>query len=133
MIKEIYYKETYAIRHAVMWPDKPESYIKLKEDATGLHYGYFLEGDLKAVVSIFLKDKKAQFRKFATLDAYQGKGIGSKLLNYLLDTLKDVDLIWCNARVEKASYYERFGMKKTDHFFDKGGQSYVIMEKKRVE
>lgn len=133
MIKEINYKTTYPIRHAVMWPDKPMAYIELKDDPTGFHYGYFHEGILVAVISIFIKDNKAQFRKFATLVNYQRKGIGRKLLNYALESLKDVETIWCNARLEKTSYYESFNMKKTDQIFEKGGKSYVIMCKNKFD
>ncbi|MBI9012866.1 MAG: GNAT family N-acetyltransferase [Clostridiales bacterium] len=130
MIQTITYKETYDIRHQVMWPDRPLEYIKLEDDPKGLHYGYFVEGKLVSVISVFITGKSAQFRKFATLKAYQGKGYGSKLLTYVLESMTSVDAIWCNARLEKTVYYESFGMVKTDKTFEKGGIGYTIMTKK---
>lgn len=73
----------------------------------------------------------AQFRKFATLTAYQGKGHGTLLLKFIMKfaKLNNVNKIWCNARVDKSYYYAKFGMTLTDKKFVKGGIKYVIMEK----
>jgi len=129
MIQKITCQETYDIRHKVMWPDKPLEYIKLKDDPKGIHYGYFIEDKLVSVISVFITDNTAQFRKFATLEAYQGKGYGSKLLTHVLDSITSLDYIWCNARLEKTGFYEAFGMFKTDETFEKGGIDYIIMKK----
>lgn len=130
MIKTITYKDTYDIRHQVMWPDRPLEYIKLEDDPNGKHYGYFIDDKLVSVISLFIKGNSAQFRKFATLEAYQGKGYGSKLLSYVLESMTSLDYIWCNARLEKSMFYESFGMTKTDETFEKGGISYIIMKKR---
>ena len=129
MIQTITYKETYDIRHQVMWPDRPLEYIKLEDDPKGLHYGYFIKGKLVSVISVFITDRTAQFRKFATLKDYQGKGYGSKLLTYVLESMTEIDCIWCNARLEKTGFYESFGMVITDETFEKGGIRYTIMKK----
>lgn len=124
-------EDTYPIRHAVMWPDKPLSYIQLSEDASGLHFGLFKAEKLISVVSLFIKDSDVQFRKFATLINEQGKGYGTTLLSYVFDYIESekINRVWCNARDEKTSYYQRFGMHITPEIFQKEGQSYVIMEK----
>ena len=84
-----------------------------------------------SVISVFIQGEQAQFRKFATIDAEQGKGFGSKLLQYIFDQLanSDIRIVWCNARTEKAHFYERFGMIQTDRRFVRGGIPYVIMKK----
>lgn len=33
---------TYALRHAVLWPDRPPAYVQLADDADGWHFGAFL-------------------------------------------------------------------------------------------
>lgn len=129
MIQAITYKETYDIRHQVMWPDRPLEYIKLEADPKGLHYGYFIKGKLVSVISVFITGRTVQFRKFATLKDYQGKGYGSKLLTYVLESMIGIDYIWCNARLDKTGFYETFGMVTTDETFEKGGISYIIMKK----
>lgn len=129
-IRKIPYSSTWAIRHQVMWPDRPIEYVKLPHDKEGQHFGLFIEGKIVSIVSIFLVGKVAQFRKFATLKEEQGKGYGSRLLSYVIEDLisNDIEKIWCNARSNKALYYERFGLRRTNQSFSKGGIDYVIME-----
>lgn len=128
-IKQISHQDTWPIRHQVMWPDKPIDYVKLAEDPAGLHLGLFVEDRLVSIVSAFRDKHKAQFRKFATLREEQGKGYGTQLLSHLMSELKALEIkkIWCNARIEKAAFYERFGLSKTDRYFNRGEIKYVIM------
>lgn len=116
-----------------MWPDRELEYVKLPNDPHGLHYGLFVLGTLTSVVSAFVTDKEAQFRKFATLEKEQGRGYGSRLLSHLFQELADRKLtrIWCNARIDKTQFYERFGMMETPEKFERGGICYVIMERVR--
>lgn len=130
-IREIAASETWSLRQSVMWADKPLDYVKIDNDEEGLHYGLFEDQKLISVVSLFIENDRAQFRKFATRAAAQGKGYGSRLLAYLIDTAaqKGVHKIWCNARKDKTDFYKKFGLNETDRTFIKGGIDYVIMEK----
>lgn len=130
-IRTIPYQSTWPIRHAVMWPDKPFDFVILPEDESGHHLGLFVGTELISIVSVFFSSNEAQFRKFATVTDQQGKGYGSKLLQHLMSELESQGLerIWCNARVEKSSYYERFGLSATKQTYTKGGLQFVIMEK----
>jgi predicted GNAT family N-acyltransferase len=130
-IRRISKQMTWELRHVVMWPDKDLDYIKLKDDDNGIHYGLFREGRLVSVISLFNDGDKAQFRKFATLQEEQGKGYGGRLLQYMLDEVKELGIktIWCNARKNKAGFYEKFGLKQTTETFTKEGIEYVVMEK----
>lgn len=131
-ILEIPVNEVLEIRHTVMWPTKPIDYVRLPHDNEGRHYGLYINDELVSVISLFIENSEAQFRKFATLLSYQGKGYGSILLNEIMAISQQHKLskVWCNARVEKSTFYEKFGMKATDQTFEKGGIQYVIMEKK---
>ena len=127
--------DTWKLRHEVLWPDKPLSYVKLEEDEQGFHYGVRVKENLVSVISLFVKGQEAQFRKFATQSNEQGKGYGSQLLAHTLKeaTKLGVTRIWCNARVETAGFYKRFDMVETDTQFYKGKIPYVIMEKRLDE
>lgn len=129
-ITQITASQTWPLRHRVMWPDMPLDYIKLSHDDTGLHYGLFVHDRLTSVISLFIDGDAAQFRKFATDVSEQGKGYGSQLLSHLIEQakLQSVKRLWCNARLDKTAYYERFGMVKTESTFSKGGIDYVVME-----
>jgi len=130
-IKKIEKEKAWKIRHQVMWPDRPFDYIKVTDDHLALHYGLFKAQALISVISLFITDEEAQFRKFATVDLEQGKGFGSSLLEFTLEQAKHqgVKRIWCNARTNKLSFYKKFGFKETDSHFTRGGKQYIIMER----
>lgn len=131
-IKEISAQETYNLRHKVMWPNQSLEFIKLNNDENGIHFGLWKNSTLVSVVSVFIDAHSAQFRKFATLKSEQGNGYGSLLLNHILTVIanKKIEKIWCNARADKASFYEKFGMYRTSKTFIKGDINYILMEKK---
>lgn len=131
IITRIDKEQAWEVRHKVMWPDKEFDYIKLEDDDVGIHFGLFKDNTLTSVVSLFIKNEEAQFRKFATLQEEQGNGYGSSLLDYVLKEAKNRDLkrIWCNARKNKVDFYKKFGLQETNFSFVKGGKAYVIMEK----
>lgn len=130
-IAEITSEETIPIRHEVMWPNKPIDYVRVPNDDKGKHFGLFINDKLIAVISLFVENDEAQFRKFACLVEYQGKGYGTLLLKHVINMANQNKLnkIWCNARIDKAYYYAKFGMARTNEEFVKGGIEYVIMEK----
>ncbi|PXV67392.1 acetyltransferase (GNAT) family protein [Dysgonomonas alginatilytica] len=132
MINEVAYSDVLEIRHKVMYPDKDKDYVILPDDDTGLHIGYYKEGLLVSVLSLFLKNRELQFRKFATLPAYQGQGYGSELLKWVLDYAKDMkfDRVWCNSRIEKTDFYKKFEFMETDQVFEKDGHQFIILERK---
>ncbi len=130
-IRQISAKETYTLRHQVMWPNMPLEYVILSNDNEGIHFGLSKDKTIIAVISLFIKDDSAQFRKFATKNSEQGNGYGTLLLRHLMDYVsnKKIDKLWCNARADKTSFYKKFGMLETAKTFIKGDINYIIMEK----
>lgn len=60
-------EQTWPLRHRVLWPEENPESIKLTEDPSGLHFGFQKKnGQLISVISIFINNGEAQFRKFAT-------------------------------------------------------------------
>ncbi|NBP67118.1 MAG: GNAT family N-acetyltransferase [Cytophagia bacterium] len=131
-IKEITPEETWPIRQLVMWPQKPIEFVKIKGDESALHYGLYIDNRLTSVVSCFEIDNEIQFRKFATLSDKQNNGFGTTLLNYIIreSRSKGIKKLWCNSRMNKAKYYEKFGLVKTDTVYLKDGIEFIIMELK---
>lgn len=129
-IKAIPAQLTWGIRQKAMWPLNPISYVQLTEDEKGQHYGAYIENELVSVISVFTQGSKAQFRKFATLPNQQGNGYGSYLLSHVFDAMSKANIkkLWCNARLDKTSFYKKFGMVPTSITFERGNISYVIME-----
>ena len=129
-IKQITTSEVLPIRHKIMWPDKPISYVSLKNDNEARHFGLFVNGEITSIISLFIENNEAQFRKFATLIEFQGLGYGTILLKNIIDLIHKEGFrkLWCNARVEKLKFYEKFNLKPTDKRFKKSGIEYVVME-----
>lgn len=129
-IKQITISEVLPIRHKVMWPNMPVNYVALKNDNDARHFGLFVDDKITSIISLFTENNEAQFRKFATLVEFQGFGYGSILLKHIIALAKKEKLkkLWCNARIEKSKFYERFNLKPTLQKFTKEEIDYVIME-----
>ena len=129
-IKEITGKETQYIRHTVMWPDKSPEFVVLPEDNLGTHFGLYASGKLVSVISLFFAGESCQFRKLATVFEAQNKGYASMLIQYIIafTRIKGARLLWCNARIEKTSFYQKFGFENSGLSFEKHGQVYIRME-----
>lgn len=129
--------DTYDLRHTILWPEKPFSYVILEEDETGQHFGAFVsppgsDDELIGIISLFIKDSgEARFRKFAMKPEWQGKGIGSRLLNHAIEvaTRAGANHIWCDARQSALPFYQRFGMQSHGDVFYKGDIPYLRMRR----
>lgn len=120
-------EQTHALRHQVLWPDRPLSFVQLEEDAQGLHYGAFVHQEVIGVISVFSEGGIHRFRKFAVHPDYQGKGIGTALLTHVISQIRmeGGTQLWCDARVSAIPFYERLGMKPDGGIFYKGEIAYT--------
>ena len=130
-IKETELRKVWKLRYEVMYPEKDIEYVKLEEDEKGIHLGLYADDKLMSVISLFTENDSIQFRKFATLAAEQGKGYGTMLLNEVIDYAErnNIKKIWCNSRIEKTEFYEKFGFKKTNKKYEQDGRRFIIVEK----
>ena len=130
-IKEIKPSETLDLRHRILSPDKFIDSIILAEDDSGQHFGLFKNAQLISVISLFIENDAAQFRKFATETSEQNKGYGSILLKHIIEeSLKnEVKNIWCNARISALGFYEKFDFKVVSEKWIKNDVEYVKMER----
>ena len=129
-IERIQWEEALPLRHLVLWPNKLPSFCKIPGDESAHHYGAYVNGILVSVASIYFESQVARLRKFATLPANQGQGIGTQVISYILSELKEagIEYLWCDARKSAASFYQKFGMEKQGQEFDKSGIAYFKME-----
>lgn len=53
------------------------------------------------------------------------------LLNEVIDYAgrNNIKKIWCNSRIEKTGFYEKFGFKKTNKKYEQDGRRFIIVEK----
>ena len=130
-IEQIFPSLTWKIRHEVMYPELPLDSVKLADDFEGIHFGLYLEHKLTGVVSIFNEGDVYQFRKLAILSDAQKSGLGTQLMDHILDFCKiqKASKLWCNARVNAKEFYYKFGFHETEKTFFKDGYDFVVMEK----
>lgn len=117
------------IRHQVMWPDKPLSFVKIEGDENALHLALLVGTTIVSVVSVFDDENGWQFRKLATLPGFRCKGYGTLLIKEVLQraSAAGVSRLWCNARKEKSLFYSTFGLQPTGETFSREGKEYLIM------
>jgi len=134
-IVEISWEATIDIRHAVMWPNKPREFCHVTGDERALHFGAFIDSNLVCVASLFLEGDSGRLRKFATLEAMQGQGIGSQMLTHVMQEAqrRGITYFWCDARESAVEFYSRFGMSVEGENFFKAGQPYFRMGKELNE
>ena len=130
-IKEIQPSETLDLRHRILLPNKSVDSIILTEDDAGQHFGLFQSEKIVSVISLFVENDNAQFRKFATETIEQHKGSGSILLNYIIEesVKNNVKNLWCNARLTALGFYEKFGFEVVSEKWIKNDIEYVKMER----
>lgn len=148
--RRIEVKDTLSLRHSVLWPTKDVSHVQLPEDDKGVHLGAFLVNAERkepvAVISLFIEDIPQfpellphlvhgtctiRFRKFACHIAYQGKGVGSHLLEYAVSFARSQmngALLWCDARLTALGWYQKRGLEQFEGTFYKGHVEYVRMK-----
>ena len=124
----------------------PISHVDLPEDAHGLHLGAFVPSHVHpvAVISLFTESMpigvdtalsrhdgtQVRFRKFACDPAYQGRGIGSRLLQYSISVARSElngTIFWCDARSSSSEWYGKRGFISFGEKFFKGQVEYVRM------
>ena len=130
-IKETELEKVWELRYKVMYPERDIEYVKLEDDEKGIHLGLYTDDKLVSVISLFTDEENIQFRKFATLECEQGKGYGTILLNEVINYSErnNMKKIWCNSRIEKTGFYEKFGFEKTDKKYKTDGREFIIVEK----
>ncbi|KGJ87430.1 GNAT family N-acetyltransferase [Colwellia psychrerythraea] len=128
-IRQIEWQQTIPVRHRVLWPEKPPEFCYVDGDEIGIHFGAFVNDVLVCVASIYIEDKNARLRKYATELNFQGQGIGSAVLNKVITylTTHEINVFWCDARESALSFYQRFGMVRQGERFYKSDVPYYKM------
>lgn len=129
-IRNISWEQTIPLRQSVLWPNKPSEYCHVDGDNEAMHFGAFANNKLVCVASVYITSDRARLRKFATKTDYQGQGIGSQMLKFILHSLNNtvVKFFWCDARESALSFYQRFDMQPYGERFYKAEVSYFKME-----
>ena len=96
------------------------------DDPESFHLGYFNNDQLACIASFHpqgygeFAGKAYQLRGMATLNAFQGKGLGTQLVNFAVVYMRGqkVNYVWCNARKLATSFYSNLGFEIVSSEFD---------------
>ncbi len=139
-IVEIEAEATYPIRKSVLREGMTLSHKMAGDhDDDTLHLGLFDQDQLVCIGS-FMKATRDDFnglqyqlRGMASIKGSQGKGYGKKLLASAEQILKDrnVDVLWCNARVVARDFYIKLGYQSIGDVFevDQVGPHFLMYKK----
>ncbi len=127
-IKFVTAAEILPLRHKILRPaEKIEKAMYPDDnDPANFHCAVYLENQIVSVAT-FVKESKSEFnglgyrlRGMATETTKQNLGLGKAVLIYGLNECKkrDVDYVWCNARLIAFAFYEKLGFKSHGELFD---------------
>lgn len=118
-------EEILPVRHAVLRPGRALETARFDGDLDPAtrHFGGELRatGEIVACVSCLRRPDAWQIRGMATRADRQGRGIGSALLGFALETLRAAPgppRLWCNARVTALDFWLRNGWTVASDVFD---------------
>lgn len=127
IVEQILKEETHPLRKRVLRKGISLPHVfQGDSDQGSLHYGLKDGDEVLAVVSFVsqgmneLPSKQIQLRGMAVDEKFQGKGLGSLLLQDALSKLHDLgyEFVWCNARERAYSFYENNGFKREGKEFE---------------
>jgi GNAT superfamily N-acetyltransferase len=135
-IRPVAVEQTYPLRHHILWPEQPLSFVQLPEDSAGHHFGAFTTSTdhpvFVGVISLYMTDSTARFRKMCVLPSHQSQGIGSRLVDHVIraSTEAGMSSVWCDARLSALPFYRRLGLQAEGNPFDKSGIQYLVMRRR---
>jgi GNAT superfamily N-acetyltransferase len=115
--------QTRDLRYRVLWPHKAsidECFIDIDDREDAFHLATF-DGDRIVSVGSFFQmtsdkiesQKPYRLRAMATDPDYRGKGTGRLLIEKAKEILseKEVDILWCDARIVATGFYSSLGFQ----------------------
>jgi GNAT superfamily N-acetyltransferase len=129
-IRSITADQTLDLRQRVLWPNKTRAEMHLPGDESALNFGAYQNKALVGVGSFFRDQGDAsvfRLRKMAVEPQLQGQGIARALIVAARLALerKGATLIWCDARLSAAGFYQKCGFEIGAEVFQKSGIDYV--------
>ncbi len=129
-IQHITAEQALPLRMQILRPGQAVQNSIYPEDglSTTIHWGVFVN-DIIVCTGTFFKNVCQHFpqqseayrlRGMATDSRFQGQQLGSLLLKFAEKNLKEkkASLLWCNARITAARFYEQNGFSPVGDIFD---------------
>lgn len=114
MIEKISPQQTLPLRALVLRPNRALEECKFENDELDSTYHFaWIENNVCLCIASVMKTNQEQYqiRGMATHPDHRGKQLASKVLKYLEDYMrsKNIQKLWCNARVSAKDFYLKNG------------------------
>jgi len=124
-------RRAFAIRRAVFCDEQHVPWeIEIDEfEDTAIHIIGDLQGLTVAVARLRLLPDHAKLERIAVSKPYRGRGIGTGLIEFMMDTAREQDYSqFCvHAQAQLQPYYERLGFRVDGEPFVEAGIDHVPM------
>ncbi len=129
-VRRILSPDTWALRAAVLWPEKqagPGCALEVDDTPQALHFGTFCGGELVTIGSFFPERHPSlpeaigfRLRAMATAPGHRGKDHGRQLIQHAEDVIRQSGEggIWADARLGALGFYARLGWDVTGPFYE---------------
>ena len=121
--------ETIPLRHSILRLGRPIDTAHFPSDdaPTTRHFGAFRDDQLRGIASLYLAQMPEmpnliafQLRGMAVVPEARGAGLGRALTLACIAFAKEnrAELLWCNARITAAGFYQKLGFEIIGEQFD---------------
>lgn len=104
--------------------DVPENMEWDNEDVTALHCIAILNGNVVATGRL---QEDGQLGRMAVLKEFRNQGIGSKILQHLLQQKTPDQTLFLNAQTQAVNFYKKFNFSKDGNEFIEAGIPHFLM------
>ena len=100
-------------------------------DITSIHFLGTIENEPVATARIRVVEDCVKIERFAVIKEHRNKNIGSSLINFILEYIKQINCkkIILHAQIPSIKFYEKFGFTKQGNQFTDAGIKHYYMEK----
>jgi predicted GNAT family N-acyltransferase len=131
MVKFVPFELTLALRSKILRNGMPiqDCVFPTDQVAEAFHLAYYVGNEIATIASFFPKNYGNeialgyQLRGMATDTNAEGKGYGSKLIEFAVDYIKQTNAqyLWCNARTSAIKFYQKLGFELVSEEFEIAG------------
>ncbi len=104
---------------------------KYQADEKVKAYTYSENGEYKGIIVFKIEDNTAEILDIAVKPEYQGKGIGSRLINYIFSQFA-VNKVTAETDDDAIVFYKKYGFTVTDAKLNRDTKRYVCECIKRI-
>lgn len=107
----------------------PESEEWDDDDARAIHALATVDDQVVGTGRLIIHGSQAKIGRMAVLKEERERGIGTQLLNSLIDAAKQAHMkhLYLHAQLHARYFYERFGFKENGPIFDEAGIDHIEM------